>query len=250
MEKLNAIQKVVEDYFYNNPFVSVIPAKDLMPYFIKANIFSKDEKNGLPIRKVLRLLDERNELHLLPNVIAERKTKNTNWFFGRAKGRQIQPKAEKKRLQTKDEPFEKVVEKNRATSDEAYILNICDEVLGLKGLRQHRFDFLRGDSGTKLPVDIYYPTLKLVIEYREKQHTEAVAFFDKRVTSSGISRGEQRKKYDELRRSEIPKNGLELIEFDYSEFGHTKGKRLLRNKAEDEKIIREKLKKAFNDRKK
>ncbi len=134
----------------------------------------------------------------------------------------------------------------RGNSDEAYILDICDEVLGLKGLRQYRFDFLRGDSGTKLPVDIYYPTLKLVIEYREKQHTEAVAFFDKRVTSSGISRGEQRKKYDELRRTEIPKNELELIEFDYSEFGHRKGKRLLRNKEEDEKIIREKLKKDIN----
>lgn len=130
----------------------------------------------------------------------------------------------------------------RANSDEAYILNICDEILNLKGLRQHRFDFLRGDSGTKLPVDIYYPRLKLVIEYREKQHTEEVAFFDKRITSSGISRGEQRKRYDELRRTEIPKNGLDLIEFDYSEFGHTKGKRLLRNKVEDEKIIREKLK--------
>ncbi len=31
----------------------------------------------------------------------------------------------------------------RGNSDEAYILDICDEVLGLKGLRQYRFDFLR-----------------------------------------------------------------------------------------------------------
>ncbi|HBR11622.1 MAG TPA: hypothetical protein DD740_05325 [Chryseobacterium sp.] len=145
-------------------------------------------------------------------------------------------------MQTKAEPLKKAVEKNRATSDEAYILAICDEVLCLKGLRQHRFDFLRGDSGTKLPVDIYYPTLKLVIEYREKQHSEEVKFFDKKITVSGTNRGEQRKKYDELRRTEIPKNGLDLIEFDYSEFGHTKGKRLLRNREEDERIIREKLK--------
>jgi len=246
MEKVKAIQKVVDDYFFNNPSVSIIPAKDLMPYFIKANIFVKDEKNGLPIRKVLRQLDERNELHLLPNVIAERKTKNTNWFFGREKRTQIQPKAEKKRLQTKAEPLEKAVAKNRATSDESYILDICDEVLDLKGLRQHRFDFLRGDSGTKLPVDIYYLTLKLVIEYREKQHTEAVTFFDKRITNSGMTRGEQRKKYDELRRTEIPKNELELIEFDYSEFGHTKGERLLSNYEEDEQIIRKKLKKYIN----
>lgn len=243
MEKVKAIHKVVEDYFANNPSESLIPAKDLMPYFIKADIFVQDQKNGLPIRKILRQLDDNNQLHLLPNVIAERKAKNTNWFFGREKTKQIQPKAVNKILQNKAKPLEKAVAKNRATSDEAYVLDICDEVLGLKGLRQHRFDFLRGDSGTKLPVDVYYPTLKLVIEYREKQHTEAVAFFDKRVTSSGISRGEQRRKYDELRRTEIPKNGLELIEFDYSEFGHTKGKRLLRNREEDEKIIREKLKK-------
>lgn len=130
----------------------------------------------------------------------------------------------------------------RPNRDEAYVLDICDKVLNLKGLRQHRFDFLRGDTGIKLPVDIYYPTLKLVIEYREKQHTEEVSFFDKRMTSSGIIRGKQRKKYDELRRTEIPKNDLELIELDYSEFGHTKGKSLIRNKEEDEIIIREKLK--------
>jgi len=130
----------------------------------------------------------------------------------------------------------------RANRDETYVLDICDKILNLKGLRQHRFDFLRGDTGIKLPVDIYYPTLKLVIEYRETQHTEEVSFFDKRMTSSGISRGKQRKKYDELRRTEIPKNNLELIELDYSEFGHTNGKLLLRNKVKDEKIIREKLK--------
>lgn len=52
----------------------------------------------------------------------------------------------------------------RDHSDEAYILDICDTLLKQKGLRQHRFDFLRGDSGVKLPVDAYYPTLNLVIE--------------------------------------------------------------------------------------
>ncbi|WP_407532439.1 hypothetical protein [Elizabethkingia miricola] len=127
-------------------------------------------------------------------------------------------------------------------SDEAYILNMCDDILDLTGLRQYRFDFLRGDTDVKLPVDIYYPTLKLVIEYYEKQHSEEVIFFDTRMTSSGISRREQRKKYDEFRRTEIPKNSLKLIVFDYSEFGHTKMKILLRNNDEDKKIIREKLK--------
>lgn len=239
MDKIKLIQKAVEEYFAKNPSVSLIPAKDLMPYFIKADIFVQDQKNGLPIRKIFRDLDDKNQLYLLPNLIAERKAKNTNWFFGRIKDSKVLPKTAKK-IQ------DKLTVNKRGDSDEAYILNICDEILNLKGLRQHRFDFMRGDAGTKLPIDIYYPNFQLVIEYREMQHTEAVAFFDKRITSSGISRGEQRKRYDELRRTEIPKNGLDLIEFDYSEFGHTKGKRLLRNKVEDERIIRRKLGKYIN----
>ncbi|WP_304063623.1 hypothetical protein [Pedobacter glucosidilyticus] len=108
-----------------------------------------------------------------------------------------------------------------------------------KALRQYRFDFLRGDSGVKLPVDAYYPDLKLVIEYRERQHTEEVKFFDKRITSSGVSRGEQRKQYDEKRRIVIPKNGLQLIEINYSDLEHTKSKRLMRNTELDWESIKE-----------
>ncbi|VXC15645.1 hypothetical protein [Maribacter litoralis] len=127
-------------------------------------------------------------------------------------------------------------------SDEAYIIDLCDEVLKLKGSRQHRFDFLRGDSGTKLPVDVYYHSLNLVIEYYERQHSEAVPHFDKRMTVSGMSRGEQRKLYDERRRIELPKNGIQLVIFDYSEFAHTTGKRLLRQKKNDLAVIGKKLK--------
>lgn len=127
-------------------------------------------------------------------------------------------------------------------SDEAYIIDLCDEVLKIKGSRQHRFGFLRGDSDTKLPVDVYYQSLNLVIEYYERQHSEAVPHFDKRMTVSGISRGEQRKLYDERRRNELPKNGIDLIIFDYTEFQHTSGKRLLRQKSKDLDIIANKLK--------
>lgn len=129
----------------------------------------------------------------------------------------------------------------RNTRDEDYIIDLCDEVVKQEGFRQHRFDFLKGDTGVRLPVDVYYPSLDLVIEYRERQHTEEVKFFDKRVTSSGISRGEQRKLYDERRRIEIPKNKLVLIEFDYSEFAHNTNKRLLRNLEDDTQIIASKL---------
>jgi len=130
----------------------------------------------------------------------------------------------------------------RTQSDEHYVIDLCDEVLKQKALRQHRFDFLRGDSGTKLPVDAYYPELKLVIEYREKQHTEAVAFFDKKQTISGMPRGEQRKHYDELRRVILPQQGIRLIEIEYNELAHSKSKKLVRDREGDIKMIKNILK--------
>ena len=71
--------------------------------------------------------------------------------------------------------------------DEAYVLALCDRALGTVGLRQHRFDFLKGDPGKRgvcrrLPVDAYYPDQRLVIEYRERQHSEPVALMDRRIT--------------------------------------------------------------------
>jgi len=42
--------------------------------------------------------------------------------------------------------------------DEHYVIDLCDEVLGVVSSRQHRFDFLLGDTNklrkaVKLPVD-------------------------------------------------------------------------------------------------
>jgi hypothetical protein len=121
----------------------------------------------------------------------------------------------------------------RTNSDEAYIIALCDEVLQQESKKQHRFEFLKGDSGTRLPVDVYYPELNLVIEYCERQHTEEVKFFNRRQTVSGVSRGEQRKIYDQRRREVLPKHGLVLIEFDYSEFDHDRNKQLVRNREHD-----------------
>jgi hypothetical protein len=129
--------------------------------------------------------------------------------------------------------------------DESYIIDLCDKVLGLCSSRQHRFSFLRGDPGkngrcSELPVDAYYPELELVIEYRERQHSEPVHFMDRKSTISGCFRGEQRRLYDERRRQVLPQHGLSLIEFDYHIFSHDKQKRLIR-RISDEKIIRSKL---------
>jgi len=137
-----------------------------------------------------------------------------------------------------------------STKDEHYVLNICDKVLRQVASRQHKFDFLLGDKNSngiakRLPVDAYYEKLKLVVEYRERQHTESVAFFDKpnRMTVSGVHRGEQRKIYDERRRKLIPKNGLTLVEISYSDFHHDKQKRIIRNEKQDTVVIRKLLQK-------
>lgn len=227
MNKINEINKTIAYYFEKNSSITKIPAKDLMPEFIKAGIFEKDEKNGLPIRKILRELDQKGKLEMIPYVFADKKATNTNWYFQKESTINIpKAKTESSQLQLK------VTSKNR---DEDYVLDLCDEVLKIKGLRQHKFDFLKGDSGRQLPVDIYYEDLQLVVEYREYQHSNAVKHFDKpdKLTVSGVHRGEQRKIYDKRRRDVLPANKIQLIEIDYTDFEYDMRNKILRDREID-----------------
>ena len=242
MSKIKQINKVLQEYFEVNKSISVIPAKDMMPYFILTGVFEKDNKNGLPIRSILRRLDDKNELYKIPFVYAERKESNTNWFFQRnVSAISIPPKI--KSVKQKEKPIYK--SSSRKDSDEHYVLDLCDEVLGSKGLRQHRFDFLLGDPNAqgkcaKLPVDSYYPELNLVIEYKEQQHTKSNKFFDKPdlFTVSGVHRGEQRKIYDERRLEVLPKHGKRVVEISYSDFECDGRGRVKRNYNNDLKNIK------------
>ncbi|MGW8567820.1 hypothetical protein [Isoptericola sp. NPDC055881] len=125
-----------------------------------------------------------------------------------------------------------------------YVLDIFDELLGTAGSREHRFDWLRGDPGrsgqrVRLPVDSYWPEHKLVVEVYERQHDEPVRHFDKpdRLTVSGVHRGEQRRIYDERRRSEIPAHGLVLLVVRTAELACTGGGRLIRDQVADKLVI-------------
>lgn len=236
-DKINLINAAIEKYFKQNPSVSKVMAKELMALFIREKIFTKDHREGLPIRSLLRDLDDKNELRLIPSVLAERNATNTNWYFIRPRGITSnqnviqsvprQPKVEKEKSKISDK-------------DEQYVIDLCDEVLGVKASRQYRFSFLTGDAGTPLPVDSYYDSLKLVVEFREKQHTEEVKFFDKpdRMTVSGVHRGEQRKLYDERRRKVLPENGIKLVEISYTDFSCDKLKRIVRNRDNDLKTVK------------
>jgi hypothetical protein len=124
-------------------------------------------------------------------------------------------------------------------SDEKYILDICDQILEMKSLRQHRFDFLIGLPSLKtgktarLPVDAFYPDRNLVIEYHERQHSQEVAFFNRRITACGIGRGEQRKLYDAFRADLLPANGIQLLILKYSGFDVDARGRIRRGRDEE-----------------
>lgn len=230
MEKIYQINTVVKFFFENNTSLWEIPAKELMSNFVKAGIFVEDKKSGLPIRIILKKLDAQNQLYLIPFVYADRKAKNVNWYFRRDNfanySKQSVAKA-KSTLKVSDR-------------DEQYVLDLCDDILKLKGSRQYKFDFLKGDAGTRLPVDIYYEKLKLVIEYREYQHTNPVKHFDKpdKITVSGDSRGEQRKIYDQRRRDVLPKNGIKLIEIDFTDFEYDSRNKILRDRVRDLQTVK------------
>lgn len=234
--KILAVNLVIRDYFNKHPGETKIPAKNLMPYFVKHQIFSKDHRNGLPIRKLLRDLDKSDQLKSIPFAFAERGATNTNWYFVRSSksfgGQSMEKpqKTSKKNLSIS----------SSRNSDETYVINLCDEVLDRKASRQHKFDFLKGDSGRRLPVDAYYEDLNLVVEYRERQHSEAVSHFDKphKMTVSGVHRGEQRKIYDQRRRDLLPQNGIRLVEIDYTQFEFDGRKRIVRERERDLEVIK------------
>ncbi|MFC9982819.1 hypothetical protein [Gordonia sp. NPDC127522] len=134
----------------------------------------------------------------------------------------------------------------RADSDEHYVLDLCDKVLGMPGVRQARFDWLRGDPspvrprGTRLPVDGYWPDDGLVVEFQEEQHSAPSPFFDRRHTVSGMGRGEQRRRYDERKRTLIPQHGLRLVVIEKSEFV-LRSRKIDRVHARDLQVVRRHL---------
>jgi hypothetical protein len=133
--------------------------------------------------------------------------------------------------------------RSRSASDEAYVIDLCDEVFEETAIRQHAFSWLLGDPGpggrrSCLPVDGYYPAHSVVVEYRERQHFEVVPFFDRRPTVSGVGRGEQRRIYDARREEQIPKHGLRLVIIAVKHLDVDRRGRLLRNWQSDLAVVK------------
>ena len=56
-------------------------AKDVMPLLIQNEVFRRDHRQDLPLRKLLRDLQRSGDLSVMRTVRPERKKKNTLWYF-------------------------------------------------------------------------------------------------------------------------------------------------------------------------
>ena len=131
----------------------------------------------------------------------------------------------------------------RAESDEKYILDLVAEILLEPDYRwQHRFSTLVGDPASDgkrrpLPVDGYFPRHRLIVEYWETQHSAPVPIMDDGMTVSGVSRGHQRRLYDQRRQSWANANNLQLVILDHRGFACDNQGRIKRDPQQDRRIV-------------
>ena len=134
-EIVSQINEAVAAYFKANSETEWIPAKAIMPSLIKAGLFIKDIKKGLPLRKVLRSLDQDKALDSIPLLHAERNEATVYWYFVREGG-----------VYAPKEPIQEITNKQKAisrreSSDEYYLIGLVNELLGTRASHQHTFDF-------------------------------------------------------------------------------------------------------------
>tara|TARA_B110000211_G_scaffold186053_1_gene211127 strand:+ start:614 stop:1363 length:750 start_codon:yes stop_codon:yes gene_type:complete len=245
-EMIKRINEVVAKYFEANEEKEWIPIKDIMKDLVEAEVFTKDVKKGMPLRKVLRSLDKAKELDKIPSVHAERKELAIYWYLVR-EGKIFVEKPTTNMVSQNPEG------KTKTINDEAYIMNLCDELLSQTSVRQFTFDGLLGDyhkdgeSRTTLPLDAYYEEIKLVIELVNKRSPAPKKGMDKgkRRTISGVTRQEQRLKYQGRKQEFLKKEEINLVEFDYdASFEVDEDLQLIREE-EKVKTVLQKLLKAF-----
>ena len=104
--------------------------------------------------------------------------------------------------------------------DRQYILELCDEVIAKPSLRDHRLHFLRGADGHRIALDAFYPALRLIVQYRERDEAA-------------------------LPQDELTRYGVRVMELRMEEFAHAAGARLRRSRDSDIAVIRVRLAKAL-----
>lgn len=125
------------------------------------------------------------------------------------------------------------------TNDEAYVIDLCDKILGVEASRQHRFDFLKGDlhtngkTRTKLPCAAFYESLNMVVLYNDKPAGENTAA----KGTATFDRNEQRLRYDDLRRTVLPENGIKVVEISFEQFECDGKRKIVRDAKKDKATV-------------
>lgn len=192
--RIHQINKILDTY--SKIGEEKIIVGELMPEFIEKGIFEKDHNNGQGLRMFLSNLQSEGRLGLIPYA----KQSGSKWYF----------------------VFHTQPKYSRTNSDEKYVIDLCDEVIGKPGIRQHRFPFLKGKR--TLPVDVYYPNHSLVIEYLEDYHTD-LKFGNK-------------PNHDDLRRTVLNQHQITLLEIEFLDFAYDSKYRIIRRKEVDLMVIK------------
>jgi hypothetical protein len=233
------INEAVDAYFELNADTTWFAAKKIMPDLVKNGIFSKDVKNGMPLRQVLRALDADNQLESIPRVHADRNGNDVYWYFVREGSEYVSdrkpdaPNAKQRRA----------IE--RENSDEVYLIGLIDELLNKEGSRKHTFSYLLGDlhqdgeTRTELPIDLYYRELKLALEFIEHpaSEKEMIAAKQEKLTVSGVPRAEQRIIYFERKKSILEKKEIDFIEIPIAAFDVNESFKLKRVQESDLRVL-------------
>jgi hypothetical protein len=229
------INDAVDAHFKANPDTTWFAAKKLMPALIENGVFYRDKKNGLPLRQLLRTLNAKGELDQIPRLHAERIGVDIYWYFVREGVEFVsnhvteEPNAKQKRAL------------ERSNSDEVYILGLIDELFNETGSRRHTFDDLLGDlhqngeTRTELPIDIYYAKFKLALEIVEHpgKKKNTIESKEEKLTVSGITRAEQRLKYQKRKKIVLTQKDISFIEIPLDSFEVDDSMQLIRKKGDD-----------------
>ena len=84
-ERIRLIDQLIYRYLERTRLdeTQVVKPADVMPYLVAHEVYSSDHREGLPLRKDLRKLDELNQLSRIRTLQVERKARNRYWSFRR-----------------------------------------------------------------------------------------------------------------------------------------------------------------------
>lgn len=218
LKKTTQINIVLKEYFELNKNVQKVPVAFMMPYFVLAGIYKKDDSKGTSIKNLLRNLEAKQALKTIPFAKSYKGQVYTKWYFVRA-----EYKPEKNQI---SKPKTEIKLPYRET-DASYILGLCKKILNSSSGHQIKIDFSKLSDNPvakpeKVKVDSYFEEYHLAVIYQDKK------YFDLLKTH----------KITKPEKSKFESIGLKLLLISYKNFPHDTAGKIKRNIQKDLEIVR------------